>query len=104
MGEITASSKRARLTHLTCAEQLDAPLPSNKPEGFDRPKTLADKLAYQPPTAAVDLSALSETDRQIIEARNAGYTLAEIGKAQGLSAERVRQREAQGARDRLRAP
>ena len=31
------------------------------------------------PTVAVDLSALSERDRQIVEARHAGYTLAEIG-------------------------
>ena len=85
-GEITALFKKSKTDPLDCAVELDAPLPSNKPEGFDRPKTLADKLAYQPPTVAVDLSALSETDRQIVEARNAGYTLAEIGKVHNLSA------------------
>jgi RNA polymerase sigma-B factor len=91
-GEITALFKRK--DPLDRAIELDAPLPSNKPEGVDGPKTLADKLAYQPHFATIDLTALSETDQQIIEARNAGLTLAEVGKAQGISAERVRQREA----------
>ena len=63
-GEITALFKKSKTDPLDCAVELDAPLPSNKPEGFDGLKTLADKLAYQPPTVAVDLSALSERDRQ----------------------------------------
>jgi len=45
------------------------------------------------PSIALDLSALSEKDRYIVEARERGETLAEIGKTLGLTAERVRQRE-----------
>ena len=45
------------------------------------------------PTILPDLSALAETDRFIIKSRLRGDTLAEIGKAVGLSSERIRQRE-----------
>jgi len=72
-------------------ESLNAPLPS---DGSHEPRTIADDLADEPPTIAPNLCVLSETDRQIIEARAAGETLTEIGKAHGLSAERIRQREA----------
>ncbi len=97
-GELTALFKKSKTAPLDLAEELDAPLSSNKPEGFDRPRTPADKLAYQPPIIAVDLIALSDTDRQIVQARDAGETLAKIGKVHDLSAERVRQREARARR------
>jgi RNA polymerase sigma factor (sigma-70 family) len=75
-------------------ESLNAALPNDGKESPDKLKPLADALAEEPPSVALDLRVLSETDRQIIEARSAGETLSEIGKAHGLSAERVRQREA----------
>jgi RNA polymerase sigma factor (sigma-70 family) len=51
-------------------------------------------VADQAPTIAPDLSALSERERDIIEARASGETLSEIGKEFGVSAERIRQLEA----------
>src|SRR4029079_5942760 len=45
------------------------------------------------PAIVLDLCAICEKDRHIIEARNRGETLAAIGKTLGLSAERIRQRE-----------
>ena len=51
-------------------------------------------VADQAPTIAPDLSALSERERHIIEARARAETLTEIGKELGISAERVRQLEA----------
>ena len=45
------------------------------------------------PAIVLDLSALTERDRRIVEARDRGETLAEIGEGLGISAERVRQRE-----------
>jgi RNA polymerase sigma factor (sigma-70 family) len=76
-------------------DSLDAPLPTDgKDNDSDKPLTLGDKLADERPVYTLDLSALSGTDCKIIEARIAGHTLSEIGKAQGLSAERIRQREA----------
>jgi RNA polymerase sigma factor (sigma-70 family) len=77
-------------------DSLDAPLPSNGRESSDpdKPKTLADRLAApHRQVLTLDLRALSETDRKIIEARRVGQTLAEVGKAHGLSPERIRQRE-----------
>ena len=50
-------------------------------------------VAAPAPTIVPDLGALAETDRYIIESRLRGETLAEIGKALGISSERVRQRE-----------
>jgi RNA polymerase sigma-B factor len=50
-------------------------------------------VADEAPFIAPDLSALSERDRQIIESRAAGQTLAEISKELGISCERVRQLE-----------
>ena len=75
-------------------------VPSDGEVDPDKPQTLADKLAEERPVLTLDLSSLSETDRQIIEARIAGYSLSEIGKAHGRSAERIRQREAR-ARDQI---
>jgi RNA polymerase sigma factor (sigma-70 family) len=75
-------------------------VPSDGEVDPDKPQALADKLAEERPVLTLDLSSLSETDRQIIEARIAGYSLSEIGKAHGLSAERIRQREAR-ARDQI---
>jgi RNA polymerase sigma factor (sigma-70 family) len=49
-----------------------------------------------------DLSVLEEKDRRIIEARARGETLLAIGKTLGISAERVRQREAKAV-SKLRA-
>ena len=53
------------------------------------------------PTIAPDLGELAEADRIIIQARDRGETLAEIGQAIGVSPERVRQREAR-ARSKIR--
>ena len=53
------------------------------------------------PAIAPDLGALAEADRKIIQARDRGETLAEIGTALGISPERVRQREAR-ARSKIR--
>ena len=52
---------------------------------------VADDLA---PAISPDLNRLSERERDVIEARLRGETLAEIGKDLGVSAERVRQLEA----------
>ena len=46
------------------------------------------------PIIGPDLSDLSEQDQYIVQARSGGATLVEIGKSLGISAERVRQREA----------
>ena len=74
-GEITALFKEAKRGR---AESLDAPLLNNdRGDDPDKPKTIADALADEPPSIALDLSALSDTDRKIIEARNAGETLSE---------------------------
>jgi len=51
-------------------------------------------VADEPPVIAPDFGALSENDRLIVEARDNGETLREIGKRLGISAERVRQKEA----------
>jgi hypothetical protein len=58
-------------------------------------------VAAPPPAITPDLGELAEADRNIIQARDRGETLAEIGIALGISAERVRQREA-GARSKIR--
>ena len=59
-------------------------------ESKSHQRDVADESA---PAIVLDLSALSEKDRHIVEARNRGETLAAIGKTLGLSAERIRQRE-----------
>ena len=58
-------------------------------------------IASPPPVIAPDLTVLGDTDRHIVEARNRGETLVEIGTSLGLSAERVRQRQA-AAQSRIR--
>ena len=58
-------------------------------------------VAAPAPTLMPDLSALAETVRYIIKSRLCGETLAEIGKALGISSERVRQREAR-ARSKIK--
>ena len=64
-GEITALFKEAKRGR---AESLDAPLLNNdRGDDPDKPKTIADALADEPPSIALDLSALSDTDRQIIK-------------------------------------
>ena len=45
------------------------------------------------PAIVLDLGALTDGDRHIVEARDRGETLAEVGEGLGISAERVRQRE-----------
>ena len=64
--------------------------------------TIGDRLVG-PSIAPVapDLSPLSETDRQIVQARESGETLREVGKQLGISSERVRQREVR-ARSQIR--
>jgi RNA polymerase sigma factor (sigma-70 family) len=59
-------------------------------ESKSHQRDVADESA---PAIVLDLSALSEEDRHIVEARNRAETLSAIGKALGLSAERIRQRE-----------
>ena len=51
-------------------------------------------VAAPAPTIAPNLSALSDRERHIIEARARAETLTEIGKELGISAERVRQLKA----------
>jgi RNA polymerase sigma factor (sigma-70 family) len=97
-GGITALFKEAKRKH---AESLDATLPSDRRDDPDKPRTLADKLAYIAPVGALDMHELAEVDRKIIHARDAGETLEEVGKANGLSPEHVRQRETR-ARKRLK--
>jgi RNA polymerase sigma factor (sigma-70 family) len=97
-GEITALFKEVKRHR---AESLDAPLPNDRRDEPDKPRTLADKLAYAAPVGAIDLRGLADVDRKIIQARDAGESLVEVGKAHGLSPERIRQREAR-ARTRLK--
>ena len=75
------------------ALSLDAPIAEESETTFGDVAT-----GQTMPVVSLDLSALSKTDQQIVEAKAAGYTLAEIGKAHGISAERVRQREARALR------
>ena len=70
------------------ALSLDAPIAEESESTFGDVAT-----GQSMPVVSLDLSALSEMDRNIIEARSAGYTLTEVGKVYDLSAERVRQRE-----------
>jgi len=97
-GEITALFKEVKRHR---AESLDAQLPNDRRDEPDKPRTLADKLAYAAPVGATDLRGLADVDRKIIQARDAGESLVEVGKAHGLSPERIRQREAR-ARTRLK--
>lgn len=61
-------------------------------DGEARP--LHDLLPDAAPAIARDLSALSDRERDIVEARACGEGLKEIGEKLGISAERVRQVEA----------
>jgi len=90
LGEVTALFKEAKRRR---AESLDAPLPNDSRDEPDKPKTLADKLAYIAPVGVIDMHDFADVDRKIIQARDAGETLVEVGEAVGLSPERVRQRE-----------
>jgi RNA polymerase sigma factor (sigma-70 family) len=75
------------------ALSLDAPIAEESESTFGDVAT-----GQSMPVVSLDLSALSEMDRNIIEARSAGYTLTEVGKVYDLSAERVRQRESRALR------
>jgi RNA polymerase sigma factor (sigma-70 family) len=70
------------------SESLKVPV-----RGDDDDRDYQRDVAAPAPTIMPDLSALAETDRCIIQSRLCGETLAEIGKALGISSERVRQRE-----------
>ena len=85
--------------------EMTALFKSNDPLASGRAKSLTiwhddDDRSHQrdvaapAPTIGPDLSALSERERHIIEARARAETLTEIGKELGISAERVRQLEA----------
>jgi hypothetical protein len=88
-GEITALFKSNDALALGCTKSLSVwHNDDDDDSGCQR------DVAAPPPTIAPDLGALAEADRNIIQARNRGETLAEIGKVLGISPERVRQREA----------
>ena len=91
-GEITALFKGNN--PLDCAQSLTKNYQEDD-EGHQK------DVAAPSPIIAPDLSALAETDRNIIESRLRGETLVEIGRAIGVSAERVRQREVR-SRSKLR--
>jgi len=93
-GEITALFKSNDALALGCTKSLTL-WHSDDDRGHQR------DVAAPSPTIAPDLGALAEADRNIIQARDRGETLAEIGKVLGISPERVRQREAR-ARSKIR--
>jgi hypothetical protein len=92
-GEITALFKSNDALALGCTESLS--IWHNDEDG-----RYEGNAAAPAPTIAPDLGA-AEADRNIIQARDRGETLAEIGKVLGISPERVRQREAR-ARSKIR--
>jgi RNA polymerase sigma factor (sigma-70 family) len=93
-GEITALFKSNDALALGCTKSLSI-WHDDDDRGHQR------DVAAPAPTIAPDLGALAEADRNIIQARDRGETLAEIGKVLGISPERVRQREAR-ARSRIK--
>jgi RNA polymerase sigma factor (sigma-70 family) len=93
-GEITALFKSNDALALSCTNSLTI-WHNDDDRGHQR------DVAAPSPTIAPDLGALAEADRNIIQARDRGETLAEIGKVLGISPERVRQREAR-ARSKIR--
>jgi RNA polymerase sigma factor (sigma-70 family) len=99
-GSILSLFKRRKLDALNRADSTETPISGRDGKYAG---TIGDRLVGPCiATVAPDLSALSETDRTIVQAREKGETLREIGKQLGISSERVRQREVK-ARPRIRA-
>jgi len=75
-------------------ESLNAPIVDGDGEetGEERVDLLSDDSG---PALSLDLSELTPKERTIIEARNSGESLQSVGYELGLSAERIRQIEAQ---------
>ena len=64
------------------------------PEDDDNASGHQADVAAPAPVISPDLRGLDETERRIIQARASGETLKDIGASLGLSAERIRQKEA----------
>lgn len=71
-------------------ESLNEPIFSEGKRVGERIDLLVDDSI---PAKSLDLSALSEKDQHIVQARACGFTLRQIGSQLGISPERVRQRE-----------
>jgi RNA polymerase sigma factor (sigma-70 family) len=98
-GEITRLFKPTA-DAMSAGRSTSQETPLGDQQDDDNPRTIADTIADNSEARDniydefPDLSVLEEKDRRIIEARAQGETLLAIGKTFGISAERVRQREA----------
>jgi RNA polymerase sigma factor (sigma-70 family) len=98
-GSILSLFKQRKLDALNRSVSIETPI---RGKDGEEAGTIGDLLVGQfTGPVAPDLSSLSETDRTIVQARESGETLREIGERLGISSERVRQREVK-ARSQIR--